>query len=583
MNWLAWTVFAAFLIWVLTDGLRQTKGNTDLEGYFAGGRNIPWWAAGLSIMATQASAITVIGTAGQGHEGGLSFIQTYLALPFAMILLCLFLVPVLRSEPILTVYQYLERRFNPATRQLASGIFMLSRCAALGVVIYAPSVVLSAMTGLGLTQTVILIGVLTTIYTMFGGVGAVVATDVKQMGAIILGIIVTITVLLWDLLPHFDFDQMVTVLGAAGKLNALEPTPEYSNLVPRIAGSEIGDPSFWEQKYNLWSGLFGGLFLMLAYFGCDQSQAQRILTNPTANDSRKALLMSAIAKLPMQLGVLFMGVLIWLFHAVNGGPLLYNPADQARAAQPEHVEEYRFFEERYQEAVEQRRDIMFQLAALDNPREDPQLLDQYQQAVRKAETVRWTAAIAFSEGGRVEDTNYIFPHFILNNLHPLVLGLVMAGVFAAAMSSVDSILNSLSAATIVDFYKRWLRPKASDKESLRAAQFSTMAWGALATYAALFFVGGGSIVEQINRVGSFFYGSLLGVFTLALFVPRAKGWSGFWGLLGGMATVLLVHYTLRVEFLWYNVIGTLAVLAIGLSAVAMSALRSRRVSPDAAG
>ncbi len=564
MTWLAWTVFAAFLVWVIFDALRQTKGNTDLDGYFAGGRNIPWWAAGLSVMATQASAITIIGTVGQGHEGGLSFIQTYLALPFAMILLSLFLIPVLRREPILTVYQYLEGRFNPATRSLASAIFLVSRCAALGVVIYAPSVVLSAMTGLGLSETVMLIGALTTIYTMFGGMGGVVATDVKQMGAIMIGLLVIVGVLSWDLLQQFDVDQIVTVLGAAGKLNALEATPEYSALMPRLAGSELGDPSFWEQKYNLWSGLFGGLFLMLAYFGCDQTQAQRILSNPTANDSRKALLLSAVAKLPMQFLVLMIGVMIWLFDAVNVGPMLYNPADLARANQPDQAQEYQFFVEQYAQASEQRRDMMFQLAALDDPREDAELLARYQSAVRDADVLRWTAAAAFSQSGKVEDTNYIFPHFILNHLHPLVLGLVMAAIFAAAMSSVDSILNSLSAATVVDFYRRWLRPGASDKEHLRVAQGATLTWGVLATLAAMFFVGGGSIVEQINRVGSFFYGSLLGVFMLALFFPAARGWSGFWGLIGGMFSVLVVHYTLRVEFLWYNVIGCVGVLLVGL-------------------
>ena len=357
------------------------------------------------------------------------------------------------------------------------------------------------------------------------------------------------------------------MLGAAGKLNALDVVPQSHDFVPRLAGAAadgVGEPSFWEQKYNLWSGLFGGLFLMMAYFGCDQSQVQRILTNPSANQSRKALLVSAFAKVPMQFGVLFIGVLIYLFHALNGGPMLYKPSNIERANAPENVAQTAEFEARYRTAWTERRELLLQIAESDRDLgAEPELLRRYQRAIQEVAKVRSEAAAAYDEDEKKDDTNYIFPHFILHNLHPLLLGLIIAAIFAAAMSSVDSVLNSLSAATIVDFYQRWIRPGASDRRSLRAGRIATLFWGVSATAFALFFAGGGSLIEQINKFGSYFYGSLLGVFALALLVPRARGWAGFLGLLGGMASVLAVHRTIAVEFLWYNVVGCLGVLAVG--------------------
>ena len=324
MRPLDWAVFLAFLAYVVWDGVRRGSASRDLEGYYAGGRSIPWWAAGLSVMATQASAITVIGTAGQGHETGMEFVQIYLGLPFAMILLCIFLIPLYRKNPILTAYQFLESRFGPATRTLASLIFLVSRCLAFGVVLYAPAVVIAAMTGLNLTWIVVLLGLLTTGYTLSGGIRAVVWTDVKQMSVIIGGLLISLGILLYHVLGQLDFWQALNVLGASGKLNAVEAAPDSWNLIPALKGSDL-PRTFWEDRYNLWSGLFGGLFLMLSYFGCDQIQVQRYLTVESANASRKSLLVSAFAKIPMQVLVLFLGALLYLFNLLGAPPLLYNP------------------------------------------------------------------------------------------------------------------------------------------------------------------------------------------------------------------------------------------------------------------
>lgn len=563
LAWYDWLVLVAFLTWVVVDGVRRSRGTRTLEGYFAGGRTIPWWAAGLSVMATQASAITVIGTTGQGHDGGLEFVQFYFGLAFAMVVLSAVLVPNYRAHPILSAYELLELRLGPATRTLASGVFLVSRCLAFGAVLYAPAVVLSAMTGLDLTAMVLVMGVLTTLYTTLGGVNAVIWTDVKQMTVILGGLLVCLGVLLYEALSRVGPVQALDLLGAAGKLNAFELEPASTGLLPRVRGA-AGPPSFWEDRYNFWSGLLGGLFLHLAYFGCDQSQVQRILTNPSARESRMALLVSAFAKVPMQLVVLFVGVLIWLFAVLEPGPMLFKPEHVGAAAGSPEV---RRIEAEWIRVVAERRETALRLAALeDGVRSDPALLERYRERVARAEELRRRARTVLGGGVDERDTNYVFPWFILGHLPPILLGLVVASIFAAAMSSADSALNSLTAASVVDFYKRWIRPDAEDEKALRISRALTVLWGAGATGAALLFEGRGAIIETINKVGSYFYGTLLGVFLLALGWRRAGPRAGVVGLVGGMASVLLVHFNLEVEYLWYNVVGAAGVLAAGVAA-----------------
>lgn len=590
MSWIDWIVFVGFLVYCVWDGMRRSDTAKSLEGYYAGNRAIPWWAAGLSIMATQASAITIIGTTGQGHEHGMHFVQSYFGLPFAMVLLCIFLVPLYRSRAILTPYEYLEERFGPATRTLASLIFLLSRCMALGVVIYAPAVALSAMIGLETWESVLVIGVLTTLYTVVGGVAAVIWTDVKQMSVIIVGLFVILFFLLRDLLPHFGFGQLLELAGAAGKMNACDLHPEHTGLLPRSiadATANVGTPSFWEVEYNVWSGVLGGLFLHLSYFGCDHSQAQRLLTSKDERTSRLSLLMSAFAKVPMQVLVLLIGVLMYLFYCVHGQPLLNKATHTELARQPAVAASLAPLQQRFDQALAERRQHMDHLAGLpEGPRSDPAALRAYQESVRDVAAIRAEARMVVARAADpqatrrdADDTNDIFCRFILDNLPPVVLGLVIAAIFAAAMSSIDSTLNALSAASVIDIYRRWLRPAATEQQALRMGKLMTLAWGVAATAMAMFFAGGGSVIEQINRFGSFFYGSLLGIFALALFVPRARGRAGAIGLLGGMATVLCVHFTWKVHFLWYNVVGCFGVLVVGLVAIAIERRGPPQSSP----
>lgn len=574
MGTLDWIVFFAFISYVVWDGVRRRSGATDLEGYYAGGRKIPWWAAGLSIMATQASAITVIGTTGQGHERGMGLVQSYFGLPFAMVLLCIFLVPYFRSRNVLTPYQLLEERFGPMSRTLASLIFLCSRCLALGAVIYAPSIALSAILNIDLVVAVVIIGVLTTTYTMVGGVTAVIWTDVKQMVVILVGLVIVFGMLLWELVPQLgSFGKVLELAGAADKLGALEIIPENTGLVPRThaaIAAGIGDPSFWEQKYNVWAGVFGGVFLHLSYFGCDNSQAQRLLTSKNADESKKSLLLSAFAKVPMQAFVLLLGVLMWLFYTVTPQPMLFNSDQIAVAQSVEFKARIAPLQVEFDTAHAERKASMLALAKVEGGvTADPVALERYQTAVAEVDNVRKRARVLVTDevkdGKAVDskDTNDIFCRYILAEMPPLLLGLIIAAIFAAAMSSIDSVLNSLSGATVIDIYRRWIRPDCSEAQALRVGKFTTLFWGVVATFTALFFAGGGSIIEMINQVGSWFYGSLLGIFVMALFMRRAGDLAGALGLVGGMGAVLLVHNTVKIEFLWYNVVGLVGVLVVG--------------------
>ena len=574
MGILDWIVFFAFISYVVWDGVRRRSGATDLEGYYAGGRKIPWWAAGLSIMATQASAITVIGTTGQGHERGMGLVQSYFGLPFAMVLLCIFLVPYFRSRNVLTPYQLLEERFGPMSRTLASLIFLCSRCLALGAVIYAPSIALSAILNIDLVVAVFIIGVLTTTYTMIGGVSAVIWTDVKQMIVILVGLLIVFGMLLWELVPQLgSFGKVLELAGAADKLGALEIIPENEGLIPRThaeVDGNIGNPSFWEQKYNVWAGVFGGVFLHLSYFGCDNSQAQRLLTSKNADESKKSLLLSAFAKVPMQAFVLLLGVLMWMFYTVTPQPMLFNSNQIAASQSAEFEARIAPLQIEFDTAHAERKASMLALAKVQGGvTADPVALERYQTAVAEVDSVRKRARILVTDevknGKAVDskDTNDIFCRYILAQMPPLLLGLIIAAIFAAAMSSIDSVLNSLSGATVIDIYRRWIRPDCSETQALRVGKFTTLFWGVIATFTALFFAGGGSIIEMINKVGSWFYGSLLGIFVMALFMRKAGDLAGALGLLGGMGAVVLVHNTVKVEFLWYNVVGLVGVLVVG--------------------
>jgi SSS family transporter len=548
MHWINWAVVAAYLTYVVWDGLRRTKGTANIEAYFLANRSLPWWAVGLSVMATQLSAVTLIGTTGQGATDGLRFVQFYFGLPVAMVILGVTLVPFLHGAKVYTAYEYLERRFDAKTRSLTSFLFLMSRGMSAGTIIAAPAVVFSAIFGWDLTWSVALIGVPTVLYTVVGGVQAVTWADVKQMVVIVGALAAIVFVLIWRL--PVPVDDALRVAGAAGRLQVFD----FSFTVT--------------ETYTFWSGVLGGTFLMLSYFGTDQSQVQRYLTARSVDEARSSLLMSAYWKIPLQAVVLLVGVLVFLFYTFERGPLLFNPAHerQVQAAAPA---EYAALEQRYAASAQARDQAARNVAAARDAADatgEARALDAFRSADADLNGVRTEALAKAGEvtGQPSRDVNYIIPRFVLDELPLGLAGVFLAAVLAAAMSSIAAELNSLSTATVVDFYQRWFKPEGSDAHYLFVSKLSTAVWGLFACVVATYAATLGSLIEVVNRFGSFFYGSILGVFLLAM-VPRARALGAFVGLIAGMGTVAAVSFGLpQVSFLWHNVIGAVTVFVVGM-------------------
>ena len=538
MHLVDWAVVAVYLVWMVYDGLKRSHATDEVEGYFLANRSLPWWAVGLSVMATQLSAITLVGTTGQAYEDGMRFIQFYFGLPLAMIILSLTVVPFFYRAKVFTAYEYLERRFDARTRTLASFLFLISRGLSCGVIVAAPAVILSIVLGWNLTLTILAIGAPTVLYTMLGGVQAVTWTDVKQMVIIVAGLVAAVAALLLGLPDDISIGESLRLAGATGRLNSIDLT---FNL---------------NQTYTFWSGTIGGLFLMLSYFGCDQSQVQRYLTAKSVDAGRESLLMSAYFKIPLQVLVLLTGIFTFTFYLFTQPPMLFNRQYDGAVRSSARGVEYAALEREFAEAFAARR-----AAAVEADR--ARFLEQDR---RVKDTRARATALVRQVSGRPDyrDVNYVFPTFIVEQMPVGLIGLMIAAIFAAAMSSIAAELNSLSTATVIDFYRRHLRPSAPDDHYLRVSKLATGAWGVFACVVATYAVTLGSLIEVVNRFGSIFYGSLLGVFVLAIGIPRTGPRGAFWGLIGGMLAVGLVATRTQVSFLWYNVVGVVAVVAIGL-------------------
>ena len=524
MRSLDWAIVVVYLAYVIWDGIRMTKHSGTKEGYFLADRGLPWWAVGLSVMATQLSAITLVGTTGQAYTDGMRFIQFYYGLPFAMIILSVTVVPFFHRANVFTAYEYLERRFDVKVRALTSFFFLISRGLGVGTIISAPSIVLSIVFGWNLTATIFAIGMSTTIYTVFGGVQAVTWTDVKQMIVIFIGLAVCFIVILWSFPAGVTFGDGLNLAGSLGKL-------------------EMVDTRFdLKEKYTLWSGLIGGLFLMLGYFGCDQSQVQRFLTAKSVAEGRTSLLMSAFLKIPMQFGILLIGIMVFIFYQFSAPPIIFNRAEVAKAEQTQKFQE---IEGRFNAAHAERRD-----AAVNFNSSEPLTRQAYIDADKKFNESR-KEAVAFvreTSNPTFNDVNYVFPTFILENMPIGVIGLLIAAIFAAAMSSISAELNALATATTIDFYRRLYKPEATDTHYVAFGRLSTFIWGIFACIVALFATNLGSLIEVVNKFGSFFYGSLLGVFVLAFIVKRARARGAFFGLLFGITSVWIASWFTDIEF-----------------------------------
>ena len=568
MHAIDWLVVGAYLAWVIHDGLKRTRQSDKVEGYFLANRSLPWWAVGLSVMATQMSAITLVGTTGQGYADGLRFVQFYFGLPLAMLILGVTVVPFFHRARVFTAYEFLERRFDVKTRTLTSLLFLLSRGMSCGVVIAAPAVILSIILGWNLTLTVLFIGVPTALYTMLGGVQAVTWTDVKQMAVIVLGVGAAIAVLVLGLPRDVSLVEALHIAGETGRLQSLDF---------RFSLTET---------YTFWSGLLGGLFLMLSYFGCDQSQVQRYLTARSIEEGRSSLMMSAYVKIPMQAVILLVGVLVFAFYLFSPSPMLFNPKHDRVMRDGPQAPAFAALESRFSASLAARETAAREAAQarrLGDREAIAATASAFGVANAAVEGVRAEAtALVRSATGDLAytDVNYVFPTFIVTAMPIGLVGLLIAAIIAAAMSTIASELNSLATASVIDMYRRLLKPVATDAHYLAVSRVATAFWGLVACAVAVYASTLGSLIEVVNRFGSFFYGSLLGVFVLAIGTRAATGTGAFVGLIVGMGTVAYVAFRHPdISFLWHNVIGAVVVTVIGL---AVSVLERRSGRGEAA-
>jgi solute:Na+ symporter, SSS family len=563
MRFLDWLVVVAYLAWVIGSGLRKSQRTNELEGYLRANRSLPWWAVGLSVMATQLSAITLVGTTGQGYADGIRFVQFYFGLPIAMVILSLTVVPFFYKSGVYTAYEFLERRFDVKTRTLAALIFLAQRGLSCGVIIAAPAIILSIVLGWNIVVTIFAIGGPVILYTMLGGVQAVTWTDVKQMSLVLAAMLAAVVVLILGLPDGVSATQALHVAGSLNKLKAIDFRFDI------------------REKYTIWSGLIGGLFLSLSYFGTDQSQVQRYLTAKSLTSSRHSLLLSGFVKIPLQTLILMTGVFVFTFFLFNRAPMLFNPVHEPAVLASARADEYRALKQEFEEKEAARREAA--VAAADSRLGDGNAgaREAFIAADAAVRDVRGRA-VALVKGVTGDqsytDVNYVFPTFILTYMPVGLVGLMIAAILAAAMSASSGELNALATATLVDFYKRHVAPNASESRYLFISKVATAFWGLFACGVAIYAANIGSLIEVVNQFGSLFYGSVLGVFILALGTKRVNGHGAFVGLIAGLAAVFLVAFhpaTKSVSYLFHNVIGAVVVVIVGAAVSTLTGKRAR--------
>jgi Na+/proline symporter len=549
MRALDWLVLCLWLAFLVSYGLYRGRGSNSVDKYLLAGKTMPWYAMGLSILATQASAITFISTTGQGYIDGLRFAQFYFGLPLAMIVISVTAVPIFHRAKVYTAYEYLEKRFDAKTRALVSSVFLVQRGLAAGIGLYAPAVALSSVLGWSDRWTTVLIGALVVTYTATGGIKALTWADVQQMTMIFVALAISLIVAIHTLPHNISFLDALHLAGAAGRLKIVDPKLNFSD------------------RYNLWSGLIGGGFLALAYFGCDQSQVQRYLTGKSIAQSRLSLLFNAVVKIPMQLLILFIGAMVYVVSLFVPSPAIFQPLDAVRAlAAPD----WPAVNSQYQTAFEQRRAAAYRFAdaARAHRPASGEALEMYRRKQAAFTAVRQNAlriVERLNGGEKFDDTNYIFLNFVTSYLPIGLVGLVIGVIFSASMGSTSGEINSLATVSVIDIYKRYIVRGASDGHYLIASRLLTVFWGVYAVvFASVGARGFGALIERVNIVGSLFYGGLLGVFVLAFGFRQVGGTAAFCGVLAGEAAIFSVAAFTPISFLWYNVIGSAVVIATAL-------------------
>ncbi len=552
MQTLDWIVLAVTLFAIISYGVWKTRGRRSVQDYIRGGNDSKWWTIGLSVMATQASAITFLSTPGQAFHDGMGFVQLYFGLPIAMIVICMVFIPLYHRLKVYTAYEYLERRFDLKTRTLAAILFLIQRGLAAGITIFAPAIVLSAVLGWNLNLLIIIIGVLVIIYTVSGGTKAVSVTQTYQMAVIFTGMFIAFFIILNALPEGITFTKALDIAGASGKM-------------------EILDFSI-DNRYNVWSGIIGGTFLALSYFGTDQSQVQRYLSGKSLKEMQLGLLFNGFLKIPMQFFILLIGVMVFVFYQFNASPLNFNPEASKAAANSQYAQEYKALENKQDDIFNSKQAIINQYVDDKNDNITESLV-----SANKADRENRDAAKALltkiAEEGNVKvesnDKDYVFIHFILNNLPRGLIGLLLAVILSAAMSSTASELNALASTTTIDLYKRNLNGTRDEKHYVNATKWFTLGWGILAILIACVAYLAENLIELVNIIGSIFYGNVLGIFLIAFFLKGVKANAVF---IAALITQILVitlfvlheYDYINLPYLWLNFVGCAIVIFIAL-------------------
>ena len=530
MSYIDWIILISTLSAIIVYGIYKSSATKNLDGYFLSNRSMPWYLVLLSIMGTQASAITFISAPGQAYTDGMRFVQYYFGLPLAMIVICIFFVPVFRKLKVYTAYEFLENRFDVKTRTLTSGLFLLARGLSTGISIYAPSIILSSLLGWNIYYTNLVMGGLLIIYTMSGGAKAVAYTQQLQLLIIIVGMCLA-GVMVVKLLPaNVGFYDALKIAGHQGKMN--------------IITSGVTNNHFdWKDKYNIWSGVIGGFFLALSYFGTDQSQVGRYLTASSDKESKMGLLINGLVKVPMQFLILLVGVLLFSFYQFHKAPVYFDATTIIAAKKTMYKDSLVLLEKKYDQA------ILHQ----DIPHLN-ELRVQYKTVLKKA-----------LPGQEANDTNFIFLVFVVQNLPKGLVGLLIAVIFLAAWGSIAAALNSLASCTVVDFHKKFINTQCSEAKDYSIAQWYTFGWGVFCIVVAMFAQNlGNSLIEAVNILGSLFYGVILGIFLVAFWMKRIKGNAVFAAAILSEVLIFIIYKLDIISFLWLNVIGALLVIVISV-------------------
>ncbi len=548
MTQIDWIVLLGTLAFIVLYGTYKARGSKDVTDYLKGGNEAKWWTIGLSVMATQASAITFLSTPGQAFHDGMGFVQFYFGLPIAMIVISLVFIPLYHKMKVFTAYEYLEGRFDLKTRTLTAIIFLIQRGLAAGITIFAPSIILSAVLGWNLIYLNLIIGILVIIYVVSGGTKAVSITQKQQMAVIFGGMFTAFLIILNYLPLDISLEKSLEIAGANGKMNILDFSFDFEN------------------RYTFWSGIIGGSFLALSYFGTDQSQVQRYLSGRTVKQSQMGLIMNGFLKVPMQFFILFIGVMVFVFYQFNASPLNFNPSAVKDVMNSPYAQEYQTLEA---EKTNLQKDIKaYQLLyARTENQEDKNKFTSKIATLKDAENDLREASKKLIQkanpNAETNDKDYVFIHFILTQLPTGLIGLLLAVILSAAMSSTASELNALGSTTSIDLYRR-NSPGQTERHYVSASRWFTLMWGIIAIIIACTANLFDNLIQLVNIIGSIFYGNILGVFLLAFFVKFVKGTATFWAAVITQVIIIVIWWLDIFPYLWLNVLGAAIVMALAL-------------------